>query len=102
MFKKLLILFFNQTLHLLDSILIHFLLITNFLPILLIYRITFIYSFHNFLPMFFDLIPAIHAASTEPIIDPSVAYAPGDIVTIGVSLIVLIAGLFAVLFIIWG
>ncbi len=52
--------------------------------------------------MFFDLIPSIHAASTEPIIDPSVAYAPGDIVTIGVSLIVLIAGLFAVLFIIWG
>lgn len=51
--------------------------------------------------MFLDFVPAIHAASTDPIIDPSVAYAPGDIVTIGVSLIVLIAWLFAVLFIIW-
>ncbi len=51
--------------------------------------------------MDFSLIPTAFAA-TSPIFDPSATYEPGDLITFGISLVVLIAGLFAVMFIIWG
>jgi hypothetical protein len=55
----------------------------------------------NLFLMDFTLVPVAVAASST-IIDTNAAYDARDIIRIGVSLVILVAGLCAVLFIIWG
>ncbi len=50
--------------------------------------------------MTFEFIQAASAAS--PIMDGSGSYTPADIIRVGVSLVVLVAGLCSILFIVWG
>jgi hypothetical protein len=42
------------------------------------------------------------ASAAGPILDPSGSYTPADIIRVGVSLVVLVAGLCSILFIVWG
>ena len=42
------------------------------------------------------------ASAAGAIIDPSGSYTPADIIRVGVSLVVLVAGLCPILFIVWG
>ncbi len=50
--------------------------------------------------MDFSFIQSVAAAG--PILDPSGSYTAADIIRVGVSLVVLVAGLCSILFIIWG
>jgi hypothetical protein len=50
--------------------------------------------------MDFSFIQSASAAGS--IIDPSGSYTPADIIRVGVSLVVLVAGLCSILFIVWG
>ena len=51
--------------------------------------------------MDFSFLPEAYASSSQ-IIDPSGNYGASDIIRVGVSLVVLVAGLCSILFIIWG
>jgi hypothetical protein len=50
--------------------------------------------------MDFSFIQSASAAGS--LIDPSGSYTPADIIRVGVSLVVLVAGLCSILFIVWG
>ncbi|MBX9809036.1 hypothetical protein K2X92_01450 [Candidatus Gracilibacteria bacterium] len=49
---------------------------------------------------FLTIVPS--AAAAGAIIDSSGSYTPADIIRVGVSLVVLVAGLCSILFIVWG
>jgi hypothetical protein len=51
----------------------------------------------------FALIPvALADSASNSVLDANVSYTASDIIRVGVSLVVLVAGLCAILFIIWG